>query len=76
MNIECDVGGCCSLPTERADCASFAVGSAARRASRRRGASSSCALSAIGLAQTFYSRRAAALHGACCVSWQRPQWWH
>ena len=46
MTIECDVGGCCSLPTERADCASFAVGSAARRASRRRGASSSCALSA------------------------------
>ena len=28
MTIECDVGGCCSLPTERADCASFAVGSA------------------------------------------------
>jgi hypothetical protein len=41
MTIECDVGGCCSLPTERTDCASFAVGSAARRASRRRGASSS-----------------------------------
>jgi hypothetical protein len=38
MTIECDVGGCCSLPTERADCALFAVGSAARRASRRRGA--------------------------------------
>ena len=44
MTIECDVGGCCSLPTERADCASFAAGSAARRASRRRRASSLCAL--------------------------------
>ena len=40
MTIEYDVGGCCSLPTERADCASFAVGSAARRGSRRRGAPS------------------------------------
>ena len=40
MTIESDVGGCCSLPTERTDCALFAVGSAARRASRRRGAPS------------------------------------
>ena len=40
MTIEYDVGGCCSLPTERADCALFAVGSAARRGSRRRGAPS------------------------------------
>ena len=31
MTIEYDVGGCCSLPTERTDCALFAVGSAARR---------------------------------------------
>ena len=38
MTIESDVGGCCSLPTERTDCALFEVGSAARRASRRRGA--------------------------------------
>ena len=45
MTNECDVGGCCSLPTERIDCALFAVGSAARRGSRRRGASSWYALS-------------------------------
>ena len=46
MTIECDVGGCCSLPTERADCASFAVGSAARRGSRQRGAPTWSAFSA------------------------------
>ena len=46
MTNECDVDGCCSLPTERADYASFAAGSAARRGSRRRGASSLCAHSA------------------------------
>ena len=45
MTNECDLGGCCSLPTERADFASSAAGSAARRGSRRRGASSLCALS-------------------------------
>jgi len=26
--------------------------------------------------QSVCRRRAAALRGACCVSWQRPQWWH
>ena len=46
MTNQCDVAGCCSLTTERADFASFAAGSAARRSSRRRGASSLCALSA------------------------------
>ena len=46
MTNECDVGGCCSLPTERADFASFAVGSAARRGSRRRGAPTWSAFSA------------------------------
>ena len=46
MTIKSDVGGCCSLPTERADCALFAVGSAARRGSRRRGAPSWSAFSA------------------------------
>ena len=46
MTIECDVGGCCSLPTERADCTSFTVGSSARRGSRRRGAPSWSAFSA------------------------------
>jgi hypothetical protein len=44
MTNECDVVGCFSLPTERADCASFAAGSAACRGSRRRGASSLCAI--------------------------------
>ena len=46
MTNECDLGGCCSLPTERADCASLAVGSAARRGSRRRGAPTWSAFSA------------------------------
>ena len=40
MTIKSDVGGSCSLPTERADFAAFAVGSTARRGSRRRGAPS------------------------------------
>ena len=52
MTNECDVGCCCSLTIERADCASFAAGSAARRGSRWRGESSLCALS--GLTAIFY----------------------
>ena len=52
MTIECYVGGCCSLPTERADCASLAVGSAARRGSRRCGAPTWSA---------FYAQTAASL---------------
>ena len=46
MTNECDVGCCCSLTIERADCTSFAAGSAARRGSRRCGASSWYAFSA------------------------------
>ena len=56
MTNECDVGGCCSLPTERADCASFAVGSAARRGSRRRGASSWSAFSDMDCRSLLYRR--------------------
>ena len=65
MTNECDVGGCCSLPTERADCASFATGSAARRASRRRRASSLCALRYGGLASVFLLLKG--YGAACCV---------
>ena len=46
MTNESVFSGCCSLPTERADSASFAVGNAARRGSRRRGAPTWSAFSA------------------------------
>ena len=38
MTNESVFSGCCSPSIERVDCASVAVGSAARRGSRRRGA--------------------------------------
>ena len=46
MTNESVFSGCCSPSIERIDCASFAVGSAARRGSRRRGAPTWSAFSA------------------------------
>ena len=37
MIREREMGGCCSLPTDRASCALLAAGNAARRGSLRRG---------------------------------------
>ena len=52
MTNESVFSGCCSPSIERVDCASFAVGSDARRGSRRRGAPSWSA---------FYARTAGSL---------------